>query len=453
MRATRRAAALTALAAAGGVTVLGGLPAEFTWVGPAAAAGAGRIEVSARADAMYIEGASGSIPASPRNDASSLLATVQLSTFGGGTASASTPFFGSTAQNLPGTANGAFAQNGFKEVQFPFTRLPGFVTCRDTGDENGQFGYGRVNAKCGGESSEAHGSQGAPPEIPAPNQQETADAITRITEDGTGVAEATGTVKGVVMGPLEIGQAIATATIRSTAGNPPEITSSTSGTFSVSGQKFGFTENGIVFAGQTMSQADALKQADEALKAAGIGIEMAPVAKNADEASGQVRYTVGGLKVTWTQPGSELVYIVPRASVTAVNESFATTLAPGTTAAPSADMAPGTGGDTSYLPAPGGFSSPTISNPVSRSESFSTPSLSPDNSSGTATTAAAPAPDAPSEAALAPPTAGPTTLGLMPTAGRAAGNHTGWLYLMIVLGAVAVVGGQAALSRFAVGRG
>ena len=236
MRSRRWALALTFVATAGTVASVVGLPAG------SGAVALGRIEVSARGDAMYFEVNSGSIPASPTNNASSLYMEAQLSSTGGGTATASTPFFGSTVQNLPGTANGVPPQFGLKDVAFPFTRLPGYITCRDKGEENGQFGYGRVNAKCGQGSSEAHGSQGAPPEIRAPNQQETADAVTRITEDGTSVAESSGTVKGFVMGPLELGNAIATATVRSGAGHQPEITSSTSGTFSVNGQQFGFTE-------------------------------------------------------------------------------------------------------------------------------------------------------------------------------------------------------------------
>ena len=239
MKTRRWALALTCMATAGTVAFVVGLPAGW------GAAAPGRIELSARGDAMYFEVNSGSIPASPTNNASSLYMEAQLSGAGGGTATASSPFFGSTVQNLPGTANGVPPQFG-SDLAFPFTRLPGYITCRDKGEENGQFAFGRVNAKCGPASMEAHGSQGAPPEIPAPNQQETADAATKIAEDGTSVAEATGTVKGFVNGPLEVGSAIATARIRhSNTGHKPEITSSTSGTFSVNGQQFGFTEKGI----------------------------------------------------------------------------------------------------------------------------------------------------------------------------------------------------------------
>ena len=470
MRSRRWALALTSLATAGTGAFVVGLPAGSS------AAALGRIEVSARGDAMYFEVNSGSIPASPTNNASSLYMETQLSSTGGGTATASTPFFGSTVQNLPGTANGVPPQFGLKDVAFPFTRLPGYITCRDNGEQNGQFAYGRVNAKCGQGSSEAHGSQGAPPEIPAPNRQETADAVTRITEDGTSVAEASGTVKGFVTGPLEIGNAIAKATIRHAgAGHQPEIASSTSGTFSVNGQKFGFTENGIVFAGQGMSQADALKQADEALKGAGLRIEVAPVTKSFDEVSGKTSYTIGGLKITSAQKDSQLVYILCRASITSVNETAGATpgldtiidAPPPTTGAPGGTIDPGAG--LAGAASPGtdvgagsverGSASPSLSSRSALSSSplttasFSSPSASDGTSASTATEPAQ-APASAPEAALVSSAVAPKTLGgFRPTAGTGAGDHTGWLYLLIVLGGIAVFGGQAALSRFAVTRG
>lgn len=458
MRPRRWALALTALATAGtGAFVLGSPTGS-------GAVALGRIEVSARGDAMYFEVNSGSIPASPSNNASSLFMETQLSSTGGGTATASTPFFGSTVQNLPGTANGVPPQFGFKDLAFPFTRLPGYITCRDNGEENGQFGFGRVNAKCGPGSSEAHGAQGAPPEIPAPNQQETADAITQITEDGTSVAEASGTVTGFVTGPLEIGNAIAKATVRSAGGRPPEITSSTSGSFSVNGQKFGFTESGITFAGQGNPQ-DGFKQADEALKAAGLQIEVAPVTKSFDEVSGRTSYTIGGLKITSKQQGSELVYILCRASITSVNETSEDSLpaldtivdtppsepagatTEGATApAPSADADVPSFASDSSSPSPTGRSA--LSSP-----SFSSPATSPGTSESIATEPVPDTPPAP-EVALASEAVGRKTLGgFRPAAGTVSGTGTSWLYLLVVLGGAAVFGGGAALSRFAVARG
>ena len=467
MRAPRWALILTSLATTGGFAFAVGMP-----VGSAAAGTPGRVEVSARGDAMYFEVNSPNIPASPSNNASSLYMEAQLSSTGGGTATASSPFFGSTVQNLPGTANGVPPQFG-SDLAFPFTRLPGYITCRDNGEENTTFAFGRVNAKCGPDAMEAHGSQGAPPEVPAPNQQETADAVTRIAEDGSAIAEASGTVNGLVVGPLEIGSAIATAAIKSAAGKEPEITSSTSGTFSINGQKFGFTENGITYAGQETSEEDALKQADAALKAAGIGIEVAPVTKSVDDASNKTSYTIGGLKITWAQQDSQLVYILCRASLSSVNESSgglpdldaiigAEPSDPGATG--SVDSGPDAGGaaDTGTAVSAGSVDSGSTSrSPSDRSalssSSFSSSLGSPSTSSAGESTAREPVPDpaASSEAALgASEAVGPKTLGGINASSRPlTGNGTSWLYLLIVLGGVAVFGGQAALSRFAVSRG
>jgi hypothetical protein len=320
---------------------------------------------------------------------------------------------------------------------------------------------------------EAHGSQGAPPEIPAPNQQETADAVTRIAEDGTAVAEASGTVKGFVVGPLEIGNAIATAVIRSGAGKEPEITSSTSGTFSVNGQKFGFTENGITYAGQEMSQADALKQADEALQGAGIQIEVAPVTKSVDDASGRTSYTIGGLKISLAQQDSQLVYILCRASITSVNDSSdglptldaiigeqpsETSGATGSTADSGAGLAPGTSIDNGAGLVDSGPTGPSLSSRSALSSSpFNSSPSSPSTSGSTSdSTETAPMPDPPpeSEEALAPPAVRPTTLGgFRPAAAPVAGGGTESLYTLIVIGGIVVFGGQAALSRFAATRG
>jgi hypothetical protein len=460
MRPRRWALTLASLATAGTVAFVVGAPAG------SAAVALGRIEVGARGDAMYFEVNSPNIPASPTNNASSLFMEAQLSSTGGGTATASTPFFGSTVQNLPGTANGVPPQFG-SDLAFPFTRLPGFITCRDNGEEKEQFGYGRVEAKCGPGSTEAHGSQGAPPEIPAPNQQETADAVTRIAEDGASVAEASGTVKGFVTGPLEVGNAIATAAIRSGAGNKPEITSSTSGTFSVNDQKFGFTENGIVFAGEGMSQEDALAQAGKALEAAGIRIEVAPVTKNFDDVSGKTSYTIGGLKITTKQQDSELVYILCRASVTSANEApdslptLDDILDTEPSPTPSTDVGAGSvdSQSTTTTTTSPSVSSPSVSSPSlsSRSAFSGAPLGNPSTSGSTSSdiaTAPASLPGPAPEVALASPAVGPKTLGgFRRTAGTGTGNDTGWLYLLIVIGGVVVFGGQAALSRFAVHRG
>jgi hypothetical protein len=225
-----------------------------------------------------------------------------------------------------------------------------------------------------------------------------------------------------------------------------------------------------------MSQADALKQADEALKAAGLRIEVAPVTKSFDEVSGKTSYTIGGLKITSAQKDSQLVYIICRASITSVNEasdaspaldtiigaqpSEGTGATGGTMGSgPSAGGAASPGTDVGAGSVDSGSASPTLrsrsalsSSPLSTS-SFSSPSTG-DSTGGSTATTPEPAPASAPQLALASPAVAPRTLGgFRPTSGTGSGNGAGWLYLMIIIGGVAVFGGQAALSRFAVTRG
>ncbi|HLI55503.1 MAG TPA: hypothetical protein VKY26_00595, partial [Actinomycetota bacterium] len=260
----------------------------------------------------------------------------------------------------------------------------------------------------------------------------------------------------------------------SNTGHEPEITSSTSGTFSVNGQQFGFTEKGITFAGQGNPE-DALKQADEALKAAGLQIEVAPVSKSFDEVSGRTSYTIGGLKISSIQKDAQVVYILCRASITSVNESSGavpeldTVIGeqPTATSGPTggavdsssrAGVAPSAGTDVGAVPVGSGsnsasFSSPSLSNSSLGSTSSSSPFTS-DSTSGSAATGSVPEPAPAPQQAVPLQAAGPKTLGgFRPAAGHGTGGGTSWLYLLIALGGVVVFGGQTVLSRFAVTRG
>jgi len=306
-------------------------------VGTARADVPSRFAVTAQGDAMYYEVDSPNIPASPNNTASSLIASATLSNTDQ-TSFASTPYYGSTVQNLPGTANGVPPGFGLPpSVSFPFTRLPGYVQsrCPTTPDVADDQGYGRVAAKCSDKTAEAHGTQGAPSTIPAPNQQETADAVTRIADNGTAIAEASGSASGFVSGPLEVGNSFAKAIISAPANGAPKIDSSTFGRFSISGQQFGFDKNGFTYLGQETSQKDALASANTALAAAGIQLDIAPVETTKDPATGQTRYTIGGLRVTQAQKGAgesplTAVFILGRATVSGVNVDFGSALASGT---------------------------------------------------------------------------------------------------------------------------
>src|SRR5882672_1116337 len=110
----RWALALMSVSAVGSVALV-------TLPGTARADVPGRFALSAQGDAMYFEVDSDSIPASPNNTASSLIASADLSN-SNSTAFASTPYYGSTVQNLPGTANGIPPGFGLAGVAFPFTR-------------------------------------------------------------------------------------------------------------------------------------------------------------------------------------------------------------------------------------------------------------------------------------------------------------------------------------------
>jgi hypothetical protein len=460
MRASRWVVGLTSVAAAGTVAFVA-LP------GTARADVPSRYAVSAQGDAMYYEVDSPNIPASPNNTASSLIAGATLSNTDQ-TAFASTPYYGSTVQNLPGTANGVPPGFGLPpSVSFPFTRLPGYVQarCPTTPDVADDQGYGRVAAKCGEASAEAHGTQGAPASIPAPNQQETADAVTKIAQDGTAVAEASGSASGFVSGPLEVGNSFAKAVISTPANGAPKIDSSTFGRFSVSGQQFGFDKNGFSYLGQETSQKDALASANTALAAAGIQIDIAPVETTKDAVTGQTRYTIGGLRVTRAQQSAgdspaTIVFILGRASVCGVNVAFGAAPVSGTTSlgsapgATTAVRAPSAAGTTASTGSTGAIGSGTA---VAALPAVTGSSAS-DAASGTALDNALPAASVASATDARPVTttpadgtAKPRTLGFVPTvSSRNTGGSSEGLYLMLALAAVAVLVMQQAISRFGV---
>jgi hypothetical protein len=429
-----------------------------------------RFAVSAQGDAMYYEVDSPNIPASPNNTASSLVASATLSNTDQ-TSFASTPYYGSTVQNLPGTANGIPGGFGLPpSVSFPFTRLPGYVQarCPTTPDVSDDQGYGRVAAKCGDTSAEAHGTQGAPASIPAPNQQETADAVTKIAADGTAVAEASGSAAGFVSGPLEVGNSFAKAVISTPTNGSPKIDSSTFGRFAVSGQQFGFDKNGFSYLGQETSQKDALASANTALAASGIQIDIAPVETTKDPVTGQTRYTIGGLRVTQAQKSAgdsplTIVFILGRASVSGVNVAFGAAQASGTTSlgnapgattsgtTPSASGSSGTAASTGSTGATtGGSALAPLPAAVDTSASDAASGTAVDNAVPAAGVASATAAE-PATTTLADGTAKPRTLGFVPTvSSRNTGGSSEGLYLMLALAAVAVLVMQQAISRFGV---
>jgi hypothetical protein len=286
--------------------------------GTAHAEDATRYNLTARGDAFYFQVNGDEIPTSPKNDAGSATASVSTNNSGGTDSFAGTPFYGATTQTLPGTINGVDGS----AVPLPFTRFPGYVEAnsaatQNKANEDGQ--YYRVAAEALPASGTSSAYYGAPSAFPAPNQQQTATAST-MSEGAKVIASAFGSSQGIVTGPLEIGNSAAEATITQVAGQAPVIVSRTFGRFSVSGQQFGFDQNGFTYLGQDMSSSDAMAQANAALKAANIALALAPATQERSPSGGTI-YTIGGLMVTTTQAspsgaGSYTVsYIIGRASI------------------------------------------------------------------------------------------------------------------------------------------
>lgn len=322
MRAPRWVVGLTATGLVGtSALVLGGAGSALADSGQAAAAT--RFNLNARGDGFYFQVDGDEIPASPTNDAGSATASVTTNNSGGSKSFAGAPYYGNTAQTLPGTINGVPNQFGAEQLQIPFSQFPGYVNVNSTGKtqaaEEGQ--YYRVSAEALPASGKASAYYGAPAALPAPNQQQTATALTQSLGEAV-IASAQGTSQGFVAGPLEVGNATALASITQTAGQPATIESKSFGRFSVSGMDFGFNKNGFTYAGQEMSSADAIKSANSALAAANIQLELAPIVEE-KTASGGTRYTIGGLKVTTKQASPSgagtftFSYIIGRATVSA----------------------------------------------------------------------------------------------------------------------------------------
>ncbi|WP_344607466.1 hypothetical protein [Sporichthya brevicatena] len=337
----------------------------------------------------------------------------------------------------------------------PFTRVPGYIECRSPDKAADDGGWYRTTVDCGETTVKAHGEQGAPPEIPAPNQQETADAVVSVVKDNA-VAEASGTVAGFVQGPLEVGYSVAQAKIvdSTTPGKAPTITSQTFGRFSVNGQDFGFNQNGFRYLGQEASSKDAIAQANEVLKNAGIQLDVAPIETATDAATGAMTYTIGGLKVTTTQavPGAEpltVTFILGRASVSALNDAidFAKSDSVGSGSANS-------GASTDSTTA-GGISGADTGATV---DAAGAPAV--DLGTGAVgalpgtDTGLSPLPEGVADVA-GPLVSGeilPTSLGFVPAAAQR-GTDTELLYGLLLLGGMAVLGGHLLFGRFAMNRG
>lgn len=443
MKTPRWALALTAIGTIGTSAMVVGLPGS-------ASAGDTRYNLEARGDAFYFEVNGDEIPASPKNDAGSLTAFASTTNSGGSRGYAGSPFFGNTVQTLPGTANGIPNQFGAGALQIPFAVIPTYVETSSSSTPNAEMelGFGRVKSASTETGATSSASYGAPAALPAPNQQQQANAKTQSTASGV-TASAFGSSSGIVSGPLEIANSTAIASITQKLNKAPKIESKTFGRFSVSGQEFGFDQNGFRYLGQGMSSKDALSQANSALKAANTQIDLAPSTTSKDE-TGKTVYNIGGLRITTVQTspsGSgatyEIVYVIGRAQVGAALADLGFDASDGSTGA----AVDSSSTDSSTTDS-------TVDDASDASiDSLVTPDLA-DAAAAVPTTTATVNPDGQvtpvTDGAVAAPAAElPKTLGFSPVAGQS-GDNSEWLYAMLILAGVGVLGGHFLFSRFAV---
>ncbi|WP_245541744.1 hypothetical protein [Sporichthya polymorpha] len=449
-RAPRWALALTALGTLGAV----GASAAVIALPGSASAEDTRYNLEARGDAFYFEVNGDEIPASPKNDAGSLTASAQTTNSGGSQGFAGMPYWGNTVQTLPGTANGIPNQFGAGQVQIPFAVLPGYVQTASnaTQEASEDFGYGRIKSTSTDTASSASAAYGAPPNVPAPNQQQSANASTEAKGNSV-TAVASGSSAGFVSGPLEVGNSTALASITQAVSGAPKIEAKTFGRFSVNGQDFGFDQNGFRYLGQGQDSKQAIAQANDVLKNAGIKLELAPVLTDKDE-TGKTTYTIGGLMVTTTQASPtgagnfEITYILGRAKVGASFAKLGYAASAGTTSAGTSDSSAGSASGS-------GTNSTTDAAAVDTA----LPAVA-----GLPDDLAAQAAEVPSTLALVTDTGVQTLPGAAPVSGDVVrslgfsvkpgqtGDGSEWLYAMLVLAGITVLGGHFMFTRLAAAR-
>ncbi|HEY2832337.1 MAG TPA: hypothetical protein VGJ14_07940 [Sporichthyaceae bacterium] len=440
--------ALTVVGAAGTGAVVVGLPGS-------ALAGDNRYSLTAQGDAMFFQLDGEDIPASPTNEAGSLTAHSDADSEGNSTAFAGAPYYGKTAQTLPGTINGVPNQFGAPQLQLPVSQFPGYVTSSYPSQPKAEDaqGYYKVDATSDDTSSTASGTNGAPSSVPAPNQQQSVTAVTKLNPDGSTTAQAEGSAAGFVYQAFELGNSDAKALI-SDKGGKPQVTSAVFGRFSVGGQEFGFDKNGFQYLGQDMSQKDAVQKANDTLKAANMQIDVAPQTQETDPVSGVTTYSIGGLKLTTTQKSPSgavytIGYILGRAKVSSVNVPLGTAV----TGADSTSNGPTLGGVNSAAntsPNTGTAASAAgdagIAAVDASGGAVDTGAVDTTGAGAAGSTLAAGAP----QAVVAP--ALPRTLGFVPAveARNPKPGSSDGLYLMLVIAGLGVLAAQQLFSRFGV---
>lgn len=318
------------LALAGAVALVS--PVTFLSTAPvAAAAPSGLFQLEAQGDGMYFQADSLNAPGSPKNQAGSLTARAETNSAGNSFAFAGAPYYGPTVTTLPGTgiglvggATGIPVPSPPGGVAFP-TTLPGFVSSRFPAEPSASSDMGgyEVKAESAELSSKASGRNGAPGAVPAPNQQQSADAMTLAADNGTITAVANAAVRGISFGPITGLDARSSAKITENGNRKPVITSEAFGKFDVGGMSVLFDREGFTVAGQNVPAKDGLVMINQALAGANMKVEAVPSTTVVDPGSGRTTYTIGGLRITTIQqaPQTEpatLVYEFARSQVSSL---------------------------------------------------------------------------------------------------------------------------------------
>lgn len=288
-----------------------------------------RWAATAQGDSAYYGLSGDGIPLSPENSSGSLTTYGSADSTGAAKAFAGAPYFGNAPQHAPGTVNGQLNGNSIP-FQFPFTRLPQFVELDGPGQRAAEDGgYYRISAATESGRAQAHADRGAPKAIPAPNKQETAYSLIEKTSDGAIVSKAGASNAGFVMGDLEVGNSVVDVVVTdAVADTTPAIEGRSSGWFSFGGQRFGFdSEKGFSYAGQQMSQEEALGSLNAGLSSIGVKLDILLPQVKTDDVSGIVHYLIGGLRITSTQTYPVIgeitaTWVLGRAEVTTVNQAL-----------------------------------------------------------------------------------------------------------------------------------
>ena len=200
-----------------------------------------------------------------------------------------------------------------------------------------------------------------------------------------------------------------------------------------------------------MYSKDAIGQANAALKAAGIQIDLAPVITDKDE-TGKTTYTIGGLLITTTQTsptGSggtfQITYILGRAKVGAAIANLGFGSSDGSTSAgvDSTNTSSNSGTDSATTDsAASGLDAAALPADIAAAGATVPTNLATITDSG----AVAPVVDG-TQAAASSDTV--KSLGFSAKPGQS-GDGSDVLYLMLVLAGVGVLGGHFLFTRFAV---